>query len=286
MAVIAIRPQITNTATAAAAPGAYGAAPRRTTAIATMRRITVTNTRDSPQEYPMHTLMTEQTFLQLKQIRDQFIIEPHLSAVAGIFVPWAGPRLREEGGLYYVGAATDGAFWAQSPQRFEDCYQRTADICNGKRHNRSGTPFWRFLDRLSIALFNAPYERTTAYWGWSNLLKIGFTDGTPASWHKEVADRQRAACIESLRQELAHLKDTTVFVASNATFGILDEAIGDTVPWVKADEDSGVYCHQDTQSRNLYIWGYHPKAAQLGKFFDEELEMVSKLAHLRARKAS
>jgi hypothetical protein len=54
------------------------------------------------------TLMPLHTFKQLATVRDDLIkLNPASPSgeVAGILVPWAGERMRNEGGIYYVGIA-------------------------------------------------------------------------------------------------------------------------------------------------------------------------------------
>ena len=47
--------------------------------------------------------------------------------LAGIFVPWAGSRLIGEGGIYYVGIATDGEYEPDDPQMFDAQLQVAED---------------------------------------------------------------------------------------------------------------------------------------------------------------
>ncbi len=67
----------------------------------------------------MPTLMTRPTFERLAQVRAQLIDQaftpatPERPDVAGVFLPWAGPRLAEAEGIYWVGAAAEGAYGAE-----------------------------------------------------------------------------------------------------------------------------------------------------------------------------
>lgn len=103
--------------------------------------------------------MTDRTFKELRSIRNA-LVQNTAADVSGIFVPWAGSQLKADGCIYYVGVATDGDFGAGEPQTLSACYQRSAELCNGKRHARSHTPFWQFLDGLSVNLLGGPYEQT------------------------------------------------------------------------------------------------------------------------------
>ena len=63
--------------------------------------------------------MTRPTFERLAQFRAQLINQgfapatPEQPGVAGLFLPWAGQRLAEAGGIYWVGAAAEGAYGAE-----------------------------------------------------------------------------------------------------------------------------------------------------------------------------
>jgi hypothetical protein len=62
----------------------------------------------------MNTLMTEATFNALMKMRDDLRENQDFAdQVAGVFVPWAGNKLRENGGIYYVGIATDKGLWLE-----------------------------------------------------------------------------------------------------------------------------------------------------------------------------
>ena len=92
--------------------------------------------------------------------------------------PWAGQRLAEAGGIYWVGAATEGAYGSEGEQTFEACHERPARLCDRGPHARAHTPLWLFLDGLTRALLGGSYDATTDRWGWSNLLKIGWSAGS------------------------------------------------------------------------------------------------------------
>jgi hypothetical protein len=224
----------------------------------------------------MQTLMPRDSFMNLKSVRDELIAKGE--EVAGIFVPWAGPRLIRDGGIYYVGIATDGPDGADDPQTFEQRYGATESVCNGERHERSNSPFWRFLDGLSSGLLGAPFHKTADRWGWSDLLKIGCCSGSPKNWPKLVKTAQAPACIESLRHEFSRLQQTLVFIASAEKLGILDESLPKEPQWDKSDKDAGIYWWWEQESSNLYVHGYHPNAAQFQGSFDEQLNKTVDLA--------
>src|SRR5262249_40905706 len=81
--------------------------------------------------------------------------------VAGIFMPWMGQSLlQKRGGVYYVGIGTDGPYGANEPQTFLRRCNYSSTVGNGRRHEHSHTPFWRFLDRLTTELLGGPYHLT------------------------------------------------------------------------------------------------------------------------------
>ncbi len=224
----------------------------------------------------MHTLMPRDSFMNLKSVRDGLLAKNQ--NVAGIFVPWAGRHLIRDGGIYYVGIATDGDNGADKPQTLEQCYKETESTGNGERHERSHTPFWRFLDELSSRLLGAPSHKTADRWGWSNLLKIGCCTDSPSEWPEVVITAQAPACIESLRHEFSRLQQTLVFIASTEKLGILDESLPREAQWDKSEEDAGIYWWWEEESSNIYVHGYHPGAAQRHRFFDEQLNKTVDVA--------
>jgi hypothetical protein len=198
--------------------------------------------------------------------------------VAGIFVPWAGRKLKEkEGGIYYVGIATDGEWGGEYfyPSNYTECLGLTADMCK-KRHDRARTPFWKYLDRLTTTLLGGSFETTHEWWGWSNLFKLGRTAGTPAQ-NAGLISRQLDECIIALQEEFLSLKNSLIVIASAKSYGVLEGAIPGLGTWDCSHENSGVHCFQD-QSGNLYVWGYHPGHAQRKKFFEKQLKATVKLA--------
>src|SRR5690349_22641205 len=185
-----------------------------------------------PKARAMATLLTRPTFARLEQVRSQLIDQgfvpatPERPGVAGLFVPWAGQHLAEAGGIYWVGAATEGAFSAEGNQSFEACYERAARLCDRGPHGRAHTPLWLFLDGLTRALLGGSYDQTTDRWGWSNLLKIGWSIGEPEGWPAGLVERQQAVCAAALREEFTPLRRSLIFVGSQDDFGILGEALG------------------------------------------------------------
>lgn len=233
----------------------------------------------------MPTLMTRPSFERLAQVRTQLIDQgfapatPGRAGVAGLFLPWAGRRLAEAGGIYWVGAATEGDYGAERQQSFEACHERAARLCDRGPHACAHTPLWLFLDGLTRELLGGSYDSTAERWGWSNLLKIGWSAGTPEGWPAELIERQQAACAAALREELAALRGSLVFVGSQDDFGILGEALGGMPDWHgEQDEAAGIWWFRDEASGNLIVHGCHPSAARQGHFSEAALERTVLLA--------
>ena len=229
--------------------------------------------------------MTRPTFERLAQLRARLLDQGFAPAtreqagVAGVFLPWAGLRLAEAGGIYWVGAATEGMYGAEGEQSFEACHERAARLCDRGPHARAHTPLWLFLDGLTRALLGGPYDATTDRWGWSNLLKIGWSEGSPEGWPPGLIERQQAACAAALREEVARLRRSLVFVGSRDDFGILGEALGGSPAWHgERDEATGLWWFRDEASGNLFVHGCHPSAARQGQFIEAALDRTVLLA--------
>ena len=233
----------------------------------------------------MPTLMTRPTFESLARLRTRLIGQgfaaaaPGRPGVAGLFLPWSGGRLAEAGGIYWVGAATEGDYGAEGDQSLEACHERAARLCDRGPHARAHTPLWLFLDGLTRALLGGSYDTTAERWGWSNLLKIGWSEGAPEAWPPELVERQQAACAAALREELAGLRRSLVFPGSLDDFGVLGEALGGTPDWHgERDEGTGIWWFRDEASGNLVVHGCHPGAARRGHFSEAALERTVLLA--------
>ena len=233
----------------------------------------------------MTTLLTRPTFERLAQVRGQLLDQgfpcatPEQPGVSGLFLPWAGRHLAEAGGIYWVGAAAEGAYAAEGEQSFEACHERAAELCDRGPHARAHTPLWLFLDGLTRALLGGPYDATTNRWGWSNLLKIGWSEGAPEDWPPGLVERQRGVCAAALREEFARLRASLVFVGSLDDFGVLGEALGGAPDWHgEHDEATGLWWFRDERSGNLFVHGCHPGTARRGRFTDAALDRTVLLA--------
>ncbi len=206
----------------------------------------------------MPTLMTSAAFQQLRTARDQMTIpEGAPGKPSNIFVPWAGKRLLSEGrGLYYVGIAT-AAECEYGEQTFEARIAATEDFCT--KLDRGGSPYWQFMNRLTKELLGGPYNRTQHAWGWSNLLKIAGSTGSPSAWGPSLINGQRDACIVALREELAGLRDSLVVVTSNESYGILHEVVAEESRWDKVERPGCTYLLHDPASGNAFVHCYHPR---------------------------
>jgi hypothetical protein len=252
----------------------------------------------------MPTFMSGPTFAELARIHSSLNNGPlpptKEGRLAGIFVPWAGARLKDAGCIYYVGMATDGDYWADDPQTFDQQLRHAEELCNN-RHGRAGSPFWQFLDGLTWALLGGPFDKTSDRWGWSNLLKIGWSVGNPNAWRPPVEPRlineQRAACVASLCEEFAKLNNSLVVIVSGNTFGVLDspDLFSNLIPnWQQKYEDNwtkdyhvdtGVWSYADSKSGNLYVHCEHPgyAARTWYSFWGSALGRIVHLARTMSR---
>jgi hypothetical protein len=237
----------------------------------------------------MPTFMTRPTFDVFANLRRRLVSEvlrPATEDQAGpgdIFVPWAGDRLAGERGIYIVGIAVD-AEPARGQQSFEACLRDTEAFCGNRRHEREHSPFWQFLDGMTRELLGAPYYATTGRWGWSNLLKICWSEGSPDCWPTPLIEAQREACTAALREEFMRLHESLVFVGKSDDFGILHSIVAEGRYWnTEHEEKAGIWWFSDTVTGNLYIHGYHPNHARQQRFFAQALASTVQLAgtHLR-----
>jgi hypothetical protein len=217
----------------------------------------------------MTTFLARPTFERLAQVRTQLIDQGFAPAtserpgIAGLFLPWAGRELSAKGGVYWVGAGTDGLYGAERGQSYEACHERAARLCDRGPHARAHTPLWLFLDGLTRALLGGPYDATSSRWGWSNLLKIGWSVGSPDVWPPEVVERQQHACVAALREEIGQLRNSLVYVGSLDDFGILDEALGGAPAWHSENhKTTNIWWFRDKVSGNLIVHGNHPSTAR------------------------
>ena len=214
------------------------------------------------------TGLTERTFARISKIRDDLILaSPNWNcegSVAGIFSPWRGAEI-DRGGLYYVGIATNGAYYADEEQSLDACLSRAALIAAGEASLEVGekdstghSAFWRFLNQLTMSLLRGSYKETASRWGWSNLLKIGWSHGAPASWPKPLITGQREACRSAFAEETSTLRDCLVIVASSEDFGCLDDlkARGSWQKDLRDPHDLDWWFDQEKGS--LWIHSNHP----------------------------
>lgn len=175
----------------------------------------------------MPTLMTKPTFdmltavwLDLAAHTDSERIGP-----SNIFVPWAGEKLLTRSrGLYYVGIAINAEI-ADGAQSFEAGLQSTEAFC--RELSLGHTPFWSFLNELTLKILGRSYNKSQDLWGWSNLLKIAGTAGSPRAWPLGLIERQLPACITALKEEIAQLRDSLIVVASSDDYGILPQVVAE-----------------------------------------------------------
>lgn len=206
----------------------------------------------------MPTLMTRTTFELLRNVSDRMNVHQDAPVQpSNIFVPWAGDHLVSEGrGLYYVGIATD-AEDNYGKQTFEARLSATEQFCAKPTRGRS--PYWQFMNRLTASLLGGRYDRTQYAWGWSNLLKIAGCAGSPGKWGSPLIDSQKDACIISLREEVARLRQSLIVITSSDTYGILHEAAADESRWDTVKRPGCTYLLYDARTGNAFVHCYHPR---------------------------
>lgn len=217
----------------------------------------------------MTSLLGRPTFERLAQVRSQLIDQgftpatPDRPGIAGLFLPWSGRDLSPKGGIYVIGAGTDGLYGADGEQNYEACHERAARLCDRGPNARAHTPVWLFLDGLTRALLDGAYDATASRWGWSNLLKIGWSAGGPDVWPPEIVERQQHACAAALREEIGQLRNSLIYVGSLDDFGILGEALGGAPAWHSENSKAtSIWWFRDQVSGNLIVHGNHPSTAR------------------------
>jgi hypothetical protein len=199
--------------------------------------------------------------------------------VAGLFLPSAGRCLGEVGGIYGIGAATEGAYGAEGDQGFAACHETVARLCDRGPHGHAHTPLWLFCDGPTRALLDGPLDGTADRRGWSNLPEIGWSAGTPEGWPRALLERRQAARAAAPREEVSRLHRSLVFMGSLEDFGILGEALGGAPDWHgEHDAATGVWWFRDDASGNLFVHGCHPVAARQGPISEVELDRTVLLA--------
>ena len=232
----------------------------------------------------MPSLMSRQTFEALAAANRTLAIQKWSQPghPASVFVPWAGKELIKKGGIYIVGIALAAEDNEERPLTYDESYAETKAFVyeHGGRHSRSHTPFWRFLDRLSLDLLGAAFDKTIDDWGWSNLLKIHWSEGTPASWPSDFVTSQLSICSRALREEFDGLENSLVYVASHGDFGLLHEVYPPD-KWNKEYEQLDIWWLLDEKSKKLYVHGPHPYGFL--QRFDVMVETVRTLAQMLPR---
>src|SRR5450432_1157511 len=114
----------------------------------------------------MPTFMTLPTFERLATIHKRLLEESTASPLgagpSNVFVPWAGDRLGKERGIYYIGIAIDASA-SDRTQTFVTSL-KFSDCSGGTPHDRTHSPFWRFLDHLTRNILKGPYHETADRW--------------------------------------------------------------------------------------------------------------------------
>jgi hypothetical protein len=193
---------------------------------------------------------------------------------AGIFLPFQGKKLLDDGGFYYIGQATRGEWYADQEQTKPNSLSWSDDFINfegkptngGSLYGERNRNFWKFCDLLSQSLFGGGMLETRQRWGWSNLLKIGAYNDYgaqhgPAQWGQAMRNIQREACTACLKNEISSLRRTVIYIASTEHFGICPDAFGEDM-WhqekYEAVNDTWVRIFP-WNNNNIICHGPHPR---------------------------
>jgi hypothetical protein len=200
----------------------------------------------------------------------------HDGEVGSVFVPWIG-RAARVGGLYFVGIGLD-ANAAVEGQTFEQSLSITGAFCGPTRHDRSRTPFWSVFDKMTLRFLGGPYEATSDRWGWSNLLKIGWSKGSPSGWPPKLVNLQAEACAAAFAEEIAGLSRSLIFVGSGNDYGILDSKVAPLSTWSQDREEAGFWWWHDKATGNLFVHSNHPRKIRQGGGETQLLRSLGELA--------
>ena len=217
----------------------------------------------------MPTLLSKPTFARLLERQRKI---SHLQPT-GPMLPYAGEDLVSGGGgIYFVGIATDGDFQSDPSLSYAARIERVARMVQSRQG--AASPFWRFIDQVCVRSFGRPFNECPERWGWSNLVKIGASEGVPTP---ELAHAQRDLCVEAFAEELGSLRRALVVVLTAQTHGILEAALtslaGRPLTWDKRHTDAGIYTF-DPRPHLRVLHAYHPKYAALARFFDAAAQVV------------
>jgi hypothetical protein len=225
----------------------------------------------------MGTLLTEAIFNELCKTRERLTRDFGADNVSGIHLPRAGDQvlkpIKKVRSLYVVGIAPDKDYAASVPPDFAAariyCEHEWRDDPKG----RSGSPWWRFVNGLTLDMYGKRHYDCTDCWGWSNLVKIAFNKGSPNDWPGDFIGIQKGLCVETLRYEFDQLTNATIFIGIGSDDKrwkmlplILPEA-----RWNPEHDNDGISFWDHKSTSNLYMWGCHPMDAQIHNFFDKML---------------
>ena len=172
-----------------------------------------------------------------------------------------------------------------------DAQLRLAELLCVRNRNLSGSPFWQFLDGLTWALLGAPFDETSDRWGWSNLLKIGWSsEYNPIRWPQPLIGDQQDICATSLYEEFMELHNSLIIILSRNEFYVLDNSkcfqklISQWEPAYldnfggHYNEQTSVWSFADSNSGNLYVHCDHPNYAKNARFWGSALGRIIHLA--------
>jgi len=225
-------------------------------------------------------------FNELCKTREKLMREFRPDMVSGIHLPWAGNQVlnpvERTNSLYVVGIATAANYPVQS--NFDAARAYSEQDWRDHPKERAGSPFWQFVSGLTTFMYDKRHYECADRWGWSNIFKIAYNDdvGGPSKWPNPFFDGQREACVVALKHEFNQLSKAAIFIASSDDREML-RLVLPTAKWDEKYNEDGLHFWDEDNTGNLYIWGYHPKAARMANppFFDKMLTRSQSLIRER-----
>jgi hypothetical protein len=220
----------------------------------------------------MPTFMSRGTFDNLAAARLRFE-QSSGTKTSNVFVPWAGEQLISRSrGIYYVGISAK-AEEMQGEQSYEARLEVTRRFCqrdNIREH--LGSPFWRFLNELTLRIFHRRCDESQELWGWSNLLKIA--PEKHDQWPRPFVEFQHGSNVVALQEEIAPLRQSLIVIASEKDFGLLDELVPKGIEWDKTDRPGQTWRLFVPETGNLFIHSYHPGNLNRRNHFNDAVEEI------------
>jgi hypothetical protein len=228
----------------------------------------------------MPTLMSKTTHAKLDDVRSRLVAffgagTEVTSGVGGVFVPWTGTSPLDNG-IYYVGIGLHEDITPEG-ESYEESLRKIDQDCLIIATDRRHTPYWAFLGELTSRLWGTTPTKAADRWGWSNLIKIGWSTGAPAKWPEDVIAKQAEACGDALKEELTKVRNSLVLITSNKPYGVIERAFGDQSDWNKDQTSPWLWWKVEPSVGNLIVHTDHAKPLRLRGFWEPALVRICEL---------